>query len=56
MYPLEDEYNTMQPSYVNTLHGTTSKVTPIAKSTPITQETQVKSKRIRENMNGSLLR
>ena len=31
--PLEDEYNTMQPTYVNTLPGTTSMVTPIAKST-----------------------
>ena len=35
--PLEDEYNTMQPTYVNTLPGTTSKVTPIVTSTPVTQ-------------------
>ena len=33
---LEDEYTVMQPTYVNTLPGTTSVVTPIAKSTPIT--------------------
>ena len=39
--PLEDEYSTMHPSYVNTLPGTTSIVTPIAKSTPITQATQI---------------
>ena len=39
--PLEDEYNTMQPTYVNTLPGTTSIVTPIAKSTPITQASQM---------------
>ena len=29
----EDEYTVMQPTYVNTLPGTTSVVTPIAKST-----------------------
>ena len=34
---LEDEYTSMQPTYVNTLPGTTSIVTPLAKSTPITQ-------------------
>ena len=39
--PFEDEYNTMQPTYVNTLPGTTSIVTPIAKSTPITQASQM---------------
>ena len=39
--PLEDEYNTMQPTYVSTLPGTASMVTPIAKSTPVTQASQV---------------
>ena len=39
--PLEDEYNTMQPTYVNTLPGTTSMVTPIVKSTPVTQASQM---------------
>ena len=34
---LEDEYTIMQPTYANTLLGTTSMVTPIAKSTPMTQ-------------------
>ena len=34
---LEDEYTIMQPTYANTVSGTTSMVTPIAKSTPITQ-------------------
>ena len=34
---LEDEYTIMQPTYANTLPGTTSMVTPLAKSTPITQ-------------------
>ena len=34
---LEDEYNDMQPPYVNTLPGTSSIDTPIAKSTPVTQ-------------------
>ena len=34
---LEDEYTIMHPTYENTLPGTTSMVTPIAKSTPITQ-------------------
>ena len=38
---LEDEYTVMQPTYVNTLPGTTSMVTPIAKSTPITQASQM---------------
>ena len=38
---LEDEYTTMQPTYVNTLPGTTSVITPIAKSTPITQASQM---------------
>ena len=31
---LEDEYTIMEPTYANTLPGTTSMVTPIAKSTP----------------------
>ena len=35
--PLEDEYNTIQPTYVNTLPETTSTITPIVKSTPVTQ-------------------
>ena len=34
---LEIEYVSMQPMYVKTLPGTTSMVTPLAKSTPITQ-------------------
>ena len=34
---LEHEYTLMQPTYANTLPGTTSIVTPPAKSTPITQ-------------------
>ena len=38
---LEDEYTIMQPTYVNTLPGTTSVVTPIAKSTPMTQASQM---------------
>ena len=38
---LEDEYTVMQPTYVNTLPGTTSMVTPIAKSTPVTQASQM---------------
>ena len=38
---LEDEYTIMQPTYVNTLPGTTSIVTPIAKSTPMTQVSQM---------------
>ena len=38
---LEDEYTIMQPTYVNTLPGTTSMVTPIAKSTPMTQASQM---------------
>ena len=33
----------MQPTYVNTLPGTTSMVTPIAKSTPVTQASQIPS-------------
>ena len=39
--PLEDEYNAMQPTYVNTLPGTTSMVTPIAKSMPVPQASQM---------------
>ena len=38
---LEDEYTIMQPTYVNTLPGTTSMVTPIAKSTQMTQASQM---------------
>ena len=38
---LEDEYTVMQPTYVNTLSGTTSIDTPIAKSTLVTQASQV---------------
>ena len=34
---LEDEYVSIHPTYANTLPGTTSIVTPLAKSTPITQ-------------------
>ena len=34
---LEDAYTLMQPTYANALPGTTSIVTPLAKSTPITQ-------------------
>ena len=34
---LEDEYTLVQPTYVNTLPRTTSIVTPLAKSTPMTQ-------------------
>ena len=34
---LEDEYTSMPPTYANTLPGTTGIVTPLAKSTPITQ-------------------
>ena len=39
--PLEDEYNAMQPTYESTLPGTTSMVTPIAKSMPVTQASQM---------------
>ena len=38
---LEDEYTIMQPTYANTLPGTTSMVIPLAKSTPITQMSQM---------------
>ena len=38
---LEDEYASMQPTYTNTLSGTTSIVTPLAKSTPRTQASQM---------------
>ena len=38
---LEDEYTIMQPTYANTLPGTTSMVTPIAKSTQMTQALQM---------------
>ena len=34
---LEGEYVSMQPTYANTLPRTTSTVTPLAKSTPVTQ-------------------
>ena len=33
---LEGEHVSMQPTYTNTLPGTTSIITPLAKSTPIT--------------------
>ena len=37
----EDEYNAMQPTYVSTLPGTTSMVTPVVKSMPVTQASQM---------------
>ena len=40
---LEDEYTVMQPTYVNTLPGTTSIDTPITKSTLVTQAHQIPS-------------
>ena len=39
--PFEDKNTTMQPTYMNTLPGTTSIVTSIAKSTLITQASQM---------------
>ena len=38
---LEGEYVPMQPTSANTLPGTTHMVTPLAKSTPITQSSQM---------------
>ena len=38
---LEGEYVSLQPTYANTLPGTTHIVTPLAKSTPITQALQM---------------
>ena len=38
---LEDEYTVMHATCVNTVPGTTSVVTPIAKSTPMTQASQI---------------
>ena len=43
---LEGEYTIIQPSYVNTLPGTTNIDTPIAKSMPVTQALQVPKKPI----------
>ena len=40
---LGDECTVMQPTYVNTLPGTTSIDTPIAKSTPVTQAPHIPS-------------
>ena len=40
---LEDEYTVMQPTYVNTLPGTTSIDTPIVKSTLVTKASQIPS-------------
>ena len=39
--PLEDEHNTIQPSYMNTLPSTNNVVTPLAKSTPVTKALQM---------------
>ena len=38
---LEGEYVSVAPTYANTLHGTTSIVTLLAKSTPIAQSSQM---------------
>ena len=38
---LESEYVPMQPTYANTLPGTNSMITPLVKSTPITQSSQI---------------
>ena len=40
---LEDEYTIIQPTYVNTLPGTTSIDCPIAKSSLVTQSSQISS-------------
>ena len=53
--PLEDEYNTMQPTYVNTLPGTTSMVTPVVKSTPVTQASQMPILPIVSSSEGDIL-
>ena len=39
--PLENECNVMQPTYANALPGTNSMVTPLAKSMPMTQASQI---------------
>ena len=39
--PLEDECNTIRPTYVNALPGTNNVVTPLAKSTSMTQALQM---------------
>ena len=39
--PLEEEYNAMQPTYISTLPGTTDMVTPLAKSMPVIQASQM---------------
>ena len=39
--PLEDECNAIQPTHVSTLPGTTDMFTPIAKSMPVTQASQM---------------
>ena len=39
--PLEDERNSIQPTYVNALPGTNNIVTPLAKSTPMTWASQM---------------
>ena len=39
--PLENECNIIQPTYANTLPGTGNIVTPLAKSTPMTQALQM---------------
>ena len=39
--PLEDECNIIQPTYVNTLPSTSNVVTPLAKSMPMTQASQM---------------
>ena len=38
---MEDEHNTIQPTYVNTLPSTNNVVTPLAKSMPMTQALQM---------------
>ena len=54
--PLEDEYNAMQPTYVSTLPGTTSMVTPIAKSMPVLQIVPSKERDILEPMSSEQAR
>ena len=39
--PLEDECNAIRPTHVSTLPGTTDMFTPIAKSMPVTQASQM---------------
>ena len=52
---MEDECNIIQPNYVNTLPSTSNVVTPLAKSMPMTQASQMPTSQMVPSDRGDIL-